>query len=145
MYDQNQIWSDLGLFIWHMRLHAHTSAHMQIYLHVLFVIHVHVKSHIQPEKVLFHRIFYFQSFVYVYEHHLWIMRYRYNVNSILQVLIPVARSRRSVLSVFGFIFLFENFPSLYCTGLKNNASWLVTFLPHRSFWPATFVCLPIEF
>jgi hypothetical protein len=25
----------------------------------------------------------------------------------------------------------------------KNASWSVTFLPHRSFWPATFSCLPM--
>ena len=29
------------------------------------------------EKFLFHRIFSFQSFIYVYEHHFWIMRYMY--------------------------------------------------------------------
>ena len=34
----------------------------------------HEKSY-SAEKVLFHKIFFFQSFVYIYECHLWIMRY----------------------------------------------------------------------
>ena len=34
----------------------------------------HEKSY-SAEKVLFHRIFFFQSFVFVYERHLWIMQY----------------------------------------------------------------------
>ena len=34
----------------------------------------HEKSY-SAEKVLFHRIFFFQSFVFVYNRHLWIMRY----------------------------------------------------------------------
>ena len=62
------------LFVWCVRSHVHVLAHTQTYLHVLFV--ARMKSHIQPIFIfLFHRIFFFQSFVYVYERHLWIMRY----------------------------------------------------------------------
>ena len=61
-----------GLFVWRVRSHVHASAHAQTYLCVLFV--ARMKSH-SAEKVLFHWIFFFQSFVFVYECHLWIMRY----------------------------------------------------------------------
>ena len=39
---------DTGLFVWRVRSHAHTSAHAQTYLRMLFV--AHMKSHIQPKR-----------------------------------------------------------------------------------------------
>ena len=64
-----------GLFIWCVRSHTHTCQwRTPANLSAHAICRTYEKSY-SAEKVLFHRIFFFQSFVFVYECHLWIMRY----------------------------------------------------------------------
>ena len=61
----------------------------------------HEKSY-SAEKVLFHTIFFFQSFVFVYERHLWIMQYMSIAYRRRWLWRPEHRPKRKV----GFIRLF---------------------------------------
>ena len=98
-----------GLFVWSVRSHAHASASIHANLSARAICRTHEKSY-SAEKVLFHRIFFFQSFVFVYERHLWIMRYMSIAYRRRWLRRPERRRNgRSVLSdffvsVFSFVF-----------------------------------------
>ena len=100
-----------------MRAITHARISTRANLSVLAIWRMHEKL-CSAEKVLFHRIFFFQSFVYVYERHLCIMRYIMSIAYRRRWLRrPKATwSGTSVLLVFScrFRFFFENRSSLYC-------------------------------
>ena len=84
-----------------VRAHANLSAHAIV---------THVKSHIQP-KVLFHRILFLQSFVYVLRAPS--LNNVVYVNSVSQMLITMARRLAEAEDRFcRFSFFFENRASL---------------------------------
>ena len=82
----------------------------------------HAWKVIFSQKGLVHRIFFFQSFVYVYERHLWIMRW---------LRWPEGRPKLNIGFVgflrvgFQFLYFFENRPTekdwimLRCTALRH--------------------------
>ena len=82
-------------------------------------------------KGLVHRIFFFQSFVYVYERHLWIMRYMSIAYRRRWLRWPEGRPKRNIGFVgflrvgFQFLYFFENRPTekdwimLRCTALRH--------------------------
>ena len=97
--------------------HARVSTHAN--LTACAICRTHEKSY-SAEKVLFHWIFLFQSFVFVYERHLWIMRYMsiaYRRCWLQQVLFGF------FVSVFSFVLFLEPPKLILCTILN------VKFLP----------------
>ena len=91
----------------------------------------HAWKVIFSQKGLVHRIFFFQSFVYVYERHLWIMRYMSIAYRRRWLRWPEGRPKRKIGFVgflrvgFQFLYFFENRPTekdwimLRCTALRH--------------------------
>ena len=67
-------YSNYQAFSFDLCNHTCTCQHTRANLSAHAICFTHEKSY-SAENVLFHRIFFFQSFVFVYECHLWIMRY----------------------------------------------------------------------
>ena len=90
------------------------------------ICHTHEKSY-SAEKVLFHCVFLFQSFVFVYEHHLWIMRYMSIAYRRCWLRRPESRPKWKVsfITLFcdGFQFRFFLEPPK-CTGTILNVKFL---------------------
>ena len=75
------------------------------------ICHTHEKSY-SAEKVLFHCVFLFQSFVFVYEHHLWIMRYMSIAYRSRWLWRPKRRPKWKV-----------SFIGLFCVGIQFRFFW----------------------
>ena len=105
---QRKVYRNLRPFrLTHVIAHARVSTHTNLSAHE----HTHkpikpivarIKSHIQLKKVLLHWIFFFQSFGFFYERHLWIMRYMSIAYRRRWLRLPERRPKRKI----GFIWLF---------------------------------------
>ena len=82
----------------HAIAHAHVSTRTNLSSYA--ICRTHMKSHIDPKMVLFHRIFFFQSWYLRLSLRVPSLKNAIYVNSVSQALITMARSGRSILSVF---------------------------------------------